>query len=123
MPGASEPLPLLPTTVVGSHARPSWYHLAAEAIREGRFGTHDTQETLDHAWVLVDYANGVRAWPTDSGADVVKACKGKTSYYLRREFPHLRKLPSMWTRSYFVSTAGTISRATIQAYIDAQKDL
>jgi putative transposase len=65
----------------------------------------------------------VRAWPTDSGADVVKACKGKTSSYLRREFPSLRKLPSMWTRSYFCSTAGTVSRATSQASIDAQKGL
>lgn len=46
---ASQPLPMLPTTVVGSHARPAWYHLAAEAIRGDRFGTQDLQETLDHA--------------------------------------------------------------------------
>jgi 5-methyltetrahydropteroyltriglutamate--homocysteine methyltransferase len=42
-------LPLLPTTVVGSHARPAWWYLANEAIGEGRFGTQDTAETLDHA--------------------------------------------------------------------------
>src|SRR5579884_1047790 len=42
-------LPLLPTTVVGSHPRPAWWHLAAEAIGEGRFGTQDEAETLDHA--------------------------------------------------------------------------
>ncbi len=42
-------LPLLPTTVVGSHPRPSWWYLANEAIREGRFGWRDTAETLDHA--------------------------------------------------------------------------
>src|SRR3954454_15530928 len=42
-------LPLLPTTVVGAHGRPSWWYLAAEAIRDGRFGTQDTEETLDHA--------------------------------------------------------------------------
>src|SRR5215207_10411820 len=45
----SRPLPLLPTTVVGSHARPSWWHLAAQAVREGRFGARDTEETLNHA--------------------------------------------------------------------------
>jgi 5-methyltetrahydropteroyltriglutamate--homocysteine methyltransferase len=46
---AHNQLPVLPTTVVGSHARPSWWYLAAEAIRDGRFGTQDTEETLNHA--------------------------------------------------------------------------
>jgi 5-methyltetrahydropteroyltriglutamate--homocysteine methyltransferase len=46
---ASSPLPLLPTTVVGSHPRPAWWWLAAEAMRDGRFGSQDTRETLDHA--------------------------------------------------------------------------
>ena len=62
----------------------------------------------------------VRVWPRDSAADVVKACKGITSFHLRREFPQLLKLPSMWTRAYFASTAGNVSQQTIQRYIDAQ---
>lgn len=62
----------------------------------------------------------VQVGPDTSAADVVKACKGVTSYRLRRDFPELMKLPSMWTRSYFASTAGTISAATIQHYIAAQ---
>ena len=40
-----------------------------------------------------------------------------------QEFPHLLKLPSLWTRSCFASTAGNVSQATIRAYIDAQKGL
>ena len=56
----------------------------------------------------------VRVWPSDSAAEVVKECKGVTSFALRREFPQLRKLPSMWTRSYFTSTAGNVSQETIQ---------
>jgi len=40
----------------------------------------------------------------------------------RAEFPALRRrLPTLWTRSYFVGTAGTVSAATIQRYIAAQK--
>ncbi len=62
----------------------------------------------------------VRVWPRDSAADVVKACKGITSFHLRREFPQLLKLPAMWTRAYFASTAGNVSQQTIQRYIDAQ---
>jgi putative transposase len=46
--------------------------------------------------------------------------KGYTSRILRQEFPHLRKMPSMWTRSYFASTAGNVSSETIRKYIEAQ---
>ena len=62
----------------------------------------------------------VRVWPSESAAEVVKACKGITSFHLRREFPHLLKLPSMRTRCYFASTAGNVSQETIQQYIAAQ---
>lgn len=62
----------------------------------------------------------VRVWPSDSAAEVVKECKGITSFTLRKEFAHLLTLPSMWTRSYFASTADTVSQETIQRYIAAQ---
>jgi putative transposase len=62
----------------------------------------------------------VRVWPSDSAAEVVQACKGITSFHLRKEVPHLLKLPSTWTRSSFASTAGTVSQQTIQRYIAAQ---
>ncbi len=52
----------------------------------------------------------VRVWPSDSAAAVVKECKGITSFHLRNEFSHLLTLPSMWTRSYFASTAGHVSQ-------------
>ena len=68
----------------------------------------------DHIYLFV------RVWPSDSAAEVVKGCKGITSFHLRNECPQLRKLPSMWTRSYFASTVGTVSQETIQRYIDAQ---
>ena len=51
---------------------------------------------------------------------VVKRFKGVSSRYLRKEFPELMKLPSMWTRSYFVSTAGQVSMETIKKYIESQ---
>jgi len=62
----------------------------------------------------------IRVFPTISAAEVIKECKGITSYNLRRTFPELRKLPCMWTRSYFASTAGKVSAETIQKYINAQ---
>jgi REP-associated tyrosine transposase len=64
----------------------------------------------------------VRVWPSDSASFVVKELKGITPRYLREEFHAvLSKLPSMWTGSYFASTAGAVSAQTIQRSIDAQK--
>lgn len=66
----------------------------------------------------------IRVWPSDSAAEVVKELKGYTSFFLRKEFqPIVSKLPSLWTRSYFSSTAGAVSAQTIQDYIDAQKGI
>ena len=47
--------------------------------------------------------------------------KGRTARILRQEFPRLRRLPSMWTRNYFASTAGNVSSETIKRYIAQQK--
>ena len=56
--------------------------------------------------------------PTDPIHLVVKAFKGRASRYLRQEFPSLRKLPSLWSRSYFFCTAGNASAEVIQNYIN-----
>lgn len=65
----------------------------------------------------------IRVFPSDSAADVIKDLKGLTAHELRLKYPELHKIPSLWTRSYFVSTAGNVSQETIQKYIEAQKGL
>jgi putative transposase len=65
----------------------------------------------------------IRVWPKDSAADVVGIIKGRTSHDLRAKYPQLLKLPSLWTRSFFASTAGNISADTIKKYIEAQKGI
>jgi len=54
---------------------------------------------------------------------LVKAFKGRSSKLLRNEYPSLCKLPSLWTNSYFVSTAGNVSSETIRKYIEAQSTI
>jgi len=54
---------------------------------------------------------------------LVKAFKGRSSNLLRKEFSSLLKLPSLWTNSYFVSTAGNVSSETIRKYIEAQSKI
>ncbi|MGM7684298.1 IS200/IS605 family transposase [Cytobacillus sp. Hm23] len=63
----------------------------------------------------------LNALPTLSPADIMAKIKGVTSSTLRKEFPHLQHLPSLWTRSYFVSTAGNVSSQTIKRYVEQQK--
>ncbi|MCH9036242.1 MAG: hypothetical protein IH860_02845 [Chloroflexi bacterium] len=46
---AHGPLPLLPTTVIGSYAYPSWQLTAIDEIERGNYGQTDIRETYDDA--------------------------------------------------------------------------
>ena len=59
--------------------------------------------------------------PTLSPSDIMQKIKGVTTRVLRDEFPELKKMPSLWTRSYFVSTAGNVCSETIKKYVENQK--
>lgn len=59
--------------------------------------------------------------PILSPSDIMKKIKGATSKVLREEFTELKKMPSLWTRSYFVSTAGNVCSETIKKYVESQK--
>lgn len=59
--------------------------------------------------------------PTLSPSDIMQQIKGYTSKILREEFVELSKMPSLWTRSYFVSTAGNVSSEIIKKYVENQK--
>ena len=52
----------------------------------------------------------------------ISKIKGYTSNILRKEFPQLiTKLPTLWTRSCFISTVGTVSLEVVKKYIKDQK--
>ncbi len=61
------------------------------------------------------------ATPTLAPDQIMFRIKGRTSRVLRQEFPHLLTMPSMWTRSYFCSTAGQVASETIRQYIATQR--
>lgn len=112
--------------------------LSGVHVGENLFLTGKIQERLqqlieekcqEKGWVILTLALQpdhvhlfVRVWPSDSAAWVVKEIKGLSSRRLGQEFSSVfSKLPSVWTRSYFASTAGNVSQEVIQRYIDAQK--
>jgi putative transposase len=53
---------------------------------------------------------------------LVKLLKGHSSHALRSEFPVLKKrLPSLWTNSYFCATVGGVTLDTLKRYVENQK--
>jgi putative transposase len=62
--------------------------------------------------------------PKLSPNSIIGQIKGFTSRKLRQEFHELKsRLPTLWTRSYFVSTHGHISDKLIQKYIEDQRGM
>ena len=69
-----------------------------------------------HILVEVDPQFGIHSF--------VKLAKGRSSRFLRMEYPSLRsRLPTLWTNSYFVSTCGGSPWAVIKKYIENQKNV
>lgn len=53
---------------------------------------------------------------------LVKLLKGFSSHALREEFPALkRRLPSLWTNSYYCATTGGVTLETLKRYVQNQK--
>jgi len=61
----------------------------------------------------------VSAPPDLAPNQIVGRFKGTSSRFLRLEYPALRRLPSLWTRSYLVSTTKPTD-STIAQYVTAQ---
>jgi putative transposase len=65
----------------------------------------------------------VKTPPTASPHWVVQQFKGYSSRVLRQEFSSLRtRIPTLWTRSYYIESCGHISEATVKRYIEEQKN-
>jgi putative transposase len=66
----------------------------------------------------------IKADPTVAPNNIIARIKGRSSRILRNEFPALRsRLPTLWTRSYFVSTHLHVSSEAIKRYVEEQKSI
>lgn len=76
----------------------------------------EVETDKDHVHILAEVE------PQFGVNQFIRKLKGKTSRILRDEFPHLRKrLPTLWTNSYFVSTVGGAPLEVIKQYIENQQ--
>lgn len=65
----------------------------------------------------------VKAKPIHSPQYLVGQLKGYSSRILRQEFPKLRsRLPTLWTRSYYIDSVGRLNEYTIKKYVQNQKN-
>lgn len=90
--------------------------IAYDVARELRFDIIEMEVMPDHVHMLleVDPQLGVHK--------AVKRIKGRSSHDLREEFPWLRRrIPTLWTNSYFVSTVGGAPLDAVKRYIENQK--
>jgi len=57
-------------------------------------------------------------------SSVMNILKGNTSHEMNEKFPELKKkLPTLWTRSKFVASVGTVSLEVVKKYIENQKNV
>ena len=88
-----------------------------------------TEVITEHDWQLIELAIQpdhvhlfVRTTPSTLPSDIPRLIKGRSSRLLRKKFAHLRNLPTLWSPSYFLSTAGNVSSETIQRSIHQQSE-
>jgi len=90
--------------------------IIAQVCQEHQAEIEELEVMPDHVHLLVsvDPQFGIHR--------LVKLIKGRSSRFLRQEFPVLKqKLPTLWTNSYFVGTTGGAPLGIIKQYIEQQK--
>ena len=89
-------------------------HIIQEVVAEHQWSVIELAIQPDHVHVFL------RSDPSTLPTAIARLIKGRSAHFLRKEFPALKRLPSLWTRSTFYSTAGNVSSEIIQQSIKRQ---
>ena len=83
----------------------------------------DLEIEIQDLTIMPDYVHlFIKADPTLAPHYIVRQLKGHSARNLRNEFSELTsRLPSLWTRSYYIESVGHISEDTIRQYIEDQE--
>jgi putative transposase len=91
--------------------------LVNEVARETGSEVLEIEVMPDHVRLLCEVN------PQFGIAKFIRLVKGRTSHHLRREFASLRtRLPTLWSKSWFVSTVSGAPLAIFKRYIEEQKN-
>lgn len=79
--------------------------------------------TIEALEIMPDHVHlFIESDPTEAPQRLANQFKGYTSRILRLKFPQLRsRIPSLWSRSYYVGSIGHVSEETVKRYIEMQK--
>ena len=87
-----------------------------EIANEYDFNIIEMEIMPDHVHLLIECN------PRFGIMNCIHKLKGISFNRLNKEFPEIRrKLPTLWTRSAFISTVGSVSLDTVRSYIENQK--
>lgn len=91
--------------------------IAAEVCAEHSATIIEIETMPDHVHLLVEID------PQYGIHRLVKQIKGRTSRLLRDEYPELRRrLPTLWTNSYYVATVGGAPLEVVKQYVADQRN-
>lgn len=113
----------------------NWYHVVI--VPKGRFPVFQWKETKEIAEkafdkvcknhnidlftkeVMPDHVHlFVSCPPSMSIRKLFQVLKGGSSYYIRKNYPSLKKYKSLWNRGTMYRTVGNVSAETIKHYIN-----
>ena len=88
----------------------------AETASRYQFELIEQEIMPDHVHLLIDVN------PRFGIMQALTKLKAVSSRTLRKEFPSLKtRLPSLWTRSAFISSVGAVTLEVVKRYIEEQK--
>ena len=87
-----------------------------DIAKDHNFDIINMEVMPDHVHLLIDCN------PRYGIIQCVTDLKWGSAHVLNREFPDIRKkIPSIWTRSCFIATVGSVSLDVVKRYIESQK--
>jgi len=86
-----------------------------EVVDEAGGEVIEVEVMPDHVHLLVEVP------PVVALSRLVQKLKGRSSRLLRAEFPPLRRLPGLWSPSWFISTVGGAPLEVVRRYVENQK--
>ena len=90
--------------------------LILEKQNEYQYKIIEMEVMSDHVHLLIDCNPKLGIY------SVINKIKGYSSRTLREEFPSLKsRIPTLWTRSKFISSVGSVSLDVVKKYIEEQK--
>ncbi len=83
--------------------------------------------TIENMEVMPDYVHMLISFkPKNSPTNIVKALKGGSARLFLKQHPEIRQRQfwggNLWSRSYYMSTLGNMSKETVANYINDQRN-